>query len=182
MTSMGDEPLQAVNSFVAEQLEASIEMKDSATFTLYTFNTSPQLVFDDQPLAEVKPYTEFHPSGLTCLFDTIGHAINHKLSKKSTDNVVCVILTDGEDNSSREFTAASIKNLMSKVEKENNWNFIFLAANQNAFDAGGAIGVNHDRCADFEGTPQGIRKGMRRASDSVRAFRTGKSATCTLSI
>jgi Mg-chelatase subunit ChlD len=180
MSSMGDEPMQAVNSFVEEQLEASFELKDKATFTLYTFNTQPELVYDDQPLANVKPYTYYKPSGMTCLYDTIGYAINRKLSKEVTNNVICVILTDGADNSSRTYNSESIKKLMNKVERKNNWNFMFLAANQDAFAAGGAIGVQQTQCASYEATPNGMREGMRCASDSVRAYRTGTVKTCEL--
>ena len=93
MHSMGDEPLQALNGFIQEQRKA---IKDDATFSLWTFNDKVQLVIDDQPLQLVKEINEYEPEGMTAMNDAIGKAIITKYRKFKSNNVVCLIITDGK--------------------------------------------------------------------------------------
>lgn len=167
MDSMGNEPVQAVNSFVAKQKEA---VKDEATFTLWKFNNHVTKVYDDVPLSEVPEFADYKPDSMTALFDAIGMAIDTKKTKGKIDGVVCVILTDGKNNASRKYTATSIKALIKEMETEHNWSFIFLGANQDAFEAGGDIGVRN--CANFDCCGGGLTKTCNVASAAVAAYRT----------
>jgi hypothetical protein len=176
MTSMGKEPQESLNEFINEQKELAKELNDGSRFTLYTFNQKMDLVVNDVPLVDVEAYKGFFPSGLTSLYDTIGSAINNKLSSKNPRNTVCVILTDGDDNCSQTFTADSIKNLMTNTETEYGWKFIFLAANQDAFSVGATIGVEHGRCSSFAATPEGMRGVCKGASNAIRSYRTSTNS------
>lgn len=67
------------------------------------------------------------PRGATNLFDAVGSTI--KLTRDSTkkeSKVMVVILTDGEENSSQEFTAESVKALMKECEDRDKWTFAFI--------------------------------------------------------
>lgn len=72
--------------------------------------------------------TKYRPSGSTPLFDAMGMGISiieNGLRKVSDYNVLVTILTDGEENSSKEYTGAAIKNKVEELKK-NNWTFTYI--------------------------------------------------------
>ena len=60
-----------------------------------------------------------------------------------------VIVTDGEENSSHEFTRDQIRMMVEHQQSAYNWQFTFLAANQDAFAAGGSMGIAQDGIAAY---------------------------------
>ena len=170
MSSLGSEPLEAVNTFINTQ-KNSIE-NDNSTFTLWKFNTDITLTIDNEPLQSVEPFTDFVPQGMTALYDAIGNAID---KKNDIDNVICVIVTDGLENASQEYTKKVIKNKITEKETKNKWKFIYLGANQDVFKEGGNIGLNQNCCAAFtahEGHEAGLLSLARHVSDSINNYRT----------
>jgi hypothetical protein len=60
-----------------------------------------------------------------------------------------VILTDGEENASREFTPQQIRDLIRSREATGTWTFVYLAANQDAWAVGGQLGIDPGNTASF---------------------------------
>jgi hypothetical protein len=181
MSSMGIEPVQAVNKFIDEQKVAMGD--DGATFSLWKFNSTVVKLIDDVPLKDVEEFSDFEPKDMTSLYDAIGHAINTKKKKNSFDNVVCIILTDGLENSSTEYSAANIRSMIKDMEENHNWKFVYLGANQDAFAVGGSMGVG--RCAQYTcdlGQMIGITREVSEAVTSYRAqsSNVGRKAALTL--
>ena len=181
MSSMGIEPVQAVNKFIDDQKVAMGD--DGATFSLWKFNSTVVKLIDDVPLKDVKEFSDFEPKNMTALYDAIGHAIDNKKKKNSFDNVVCIILTDGLENSSTEYSAANIRSIIKDMEENHNWKFVYLGANQDAFAVGGAMGVG--RCAQYTCAPGEIIGITREVSEAVTSYRThssnvGRKAALTL--
>lgn len=172
MEQLGKEPLEAVNTFINTQ--KNITTNDQSTFTLWKFNNEVNLVIDNKSLSEVKPFNDFKPNGMTALYDAIGMAI---ANKKDIDNVVCVIITDGLENCSKEYTRSIIKESIKKKENNNNWKFVYLAANQDVFAVGNTIGFNMDRCASFECNEGNgcLLDIVRTVSTSINNYRTVSS-------
>ena len=88
------------------------------------------------------------PRGGTALLDAIGRAINEtgaRLAKmKEADRpglVVFVVMTDGQENSSREFNLAKIREMIEHQQTAYNWQFTFLGADENAFAEAAAMGM-----------------------------------------
>ena len=125
-------------------------LDDKATFTLWQFNQEIELKIDDIPLKTVSEITDFNPTGMTALFDAIGNAIQIKLAKSKKRDVICVIITDGIENSSKEFNKNQLQKLIKNTEDQHNWKFIYLGANQDAFSEGENIGMYRSCCAQFE--------------------------------
>lgn len=95
--------------------------------------------------------------GVGHLFDVAYRAINEtgaRLSKLPEavrpGLVIFVVMTDGEENSSKEFTKAQIKSMIQKQTDQYNWQFTFLGADQNAFAEAAVLGINADGAADFK--------------------------------
>ena len=114
-----------------------------------------------------KPYSKVHvkeaprlndetytPCGGTNLLDAIGVTIQDvdaflkELPENERPSVVIVIQTDGAENSSRSFNNETIKALIQDRE-ENQWTFMFLGANIDAFATGAAFGMNTANTANY---------------------------------
>lgn len=117
--------------------------KKKITVSLYQFDTEFQTDYEDVPVQDVKPlvYGEtFVPRGGTALLDAIGKTMaDSELGKK--DKGICVIITDGFENSSREWTNETVSKMIKDLEDDSAWTFVFLGANQDAFTTAQAFGI-----------------------------------------
>lgn len=138
-------------TFVKEQSK----LDDDVRFTLVQFdNENPcEVVYDRTPIANVGKI-ELHPRGWTPLLDAIGLATAH-LEKIAPGAVVCMVVTDGQENASKEYTKAQIKTRVAELEKKG-WTFTFLGANIDSFSVGAQIGMPMAATADFSNNPIGV--------------------------
>ena len=183
MASMGNEPVEALNTFIKEQQTATVE-DDGARLSLWMFNTNVRLIIDDQPLQGVSPITDYTPEGMTAMNDAIGKAVNLKFSKSKSENVVCMVITDGEENSSREFNRLHIKSLIHRAETDKKWKFIFVGA-KDIFGEGVKSGFMPTRCAAFVPQKPGHLLHVSRAvSHTLKQYRRGTSegTTCDINL
>jgi hypothetical protein len=133
MDIIRDDTIGGYNSFVDSQKELG------GTMSLYVFNQDVKEVYKDVPIETVEPLTRatFVPSGGTALLDALGHVLKTDHDQK----VLVIILTDGEENSSRTYTKNHVKDLTDMRTKEG-WDFVYLGANQDAFAVGQQLGIN----------------------------------------
>ena len=135
--------------------------------------------FELMPIPKVDElkYSDYRPCGGTPLYDTMGKALT-ELEKSATDSdiVLVTIITDGYENSSREYNQTSIKDLISRLD-EKDWVFTYIGANQDAILEAGKIGIrnamNYD--ADIDGTREMWEKEKRYRSTFMEGARTGVS-------
>lgn len=161
MSVMGDEPLQGINNFYKKQNESGEFMS-----TLCLFNTEVKFVHKNIIGKDIPMLTnyDYKPNGMTALYDAIGESVNFQL-EQNPKNVLAVILTDGEDNSSQKYTKRDIKKLLNKMETENGWKIMYLGANQDSFKVANGIGVCSS--ANYTHTPEGCSGLFRRLSAEV---------------
>jgi hypothetical protein len=93
---------------------------------------------------------------MTALLDAVGRAVNEtgqRLSRMDEADrpglVVFVIVTDGAENSSHEFTKAQIKEMITHQQSVYNWQFVFLGANQDAFAEAHDLGIDALKVANY---------------------------------
>jgi hypothetical protein len=121
-------------------------------------------VFNNMPIAEVPTITEEHynPRSGTNLYDAIGRTlvqINNTLlvtAPSMRPTVTVCIMTDGEENSSREYTSEDIKKMVSAAEEVGNWTFMFLGANINAFAEGAKFGMRSVNTMEYDMSSIGV--------------------------
>ena len=161
MANMGREPVDGLNTFFEEQ-------KNTASFraTLVLFSDKSEFIFTNKLGSEIEKisYEQYKPGGMTALYDAIGFAIE-KQKEYQVDNVVCVILTDGLENCSKEYTSKTIKDMITKMKTDHKWEFKYLGANQDSFAVGGGLGIN--KTYDYEYSPLGCNQIMRTISSEV---------------
>lgn len=159
--SMGrlvNDTIGGFNSFIESQKDDT-----KTTLTTVLFDTTWRILHDGLDVYEISPMTnkEYIPSGGTAMLDAIGETINRvqdrhdELNKEKPDNVLFVITTDGEENSSRTFTKAQIEKMIKHQTNGHGWEFIFLGANMDAVKEAESIGIAATRAVSYDWTSQG---------------------------
>jgi len=151
MSNVREDAEGGVNEFINHQAKEPGE----AYLTLVQFDTDYEFVYKGVPIQDAKPY-HLVPRGMTALLDAVGRAMNETGERLSAMNesdrpglVIFVVMTDGLENSSREFTKAQLKEMIERQQRDYNWHFTFLGANQDAFAEAGAIGIRQGGAATY---------------------------------
>lgn len=199
MQSIADDVIGGFNAYVAKQQDEGAD----AIMTVVQFDGDEpfQILEDASAIKDVKQLnrTVFTPRGSTPLYDTMGRTLNRAISRAverkgaelPEESVIVITFTDGAENASREFSRETVFNLVKAKEKEG-WTFVYMGANQDAYDTGGGMGVsamnNSNFIADSEGALLAFedlgRSTSRRRSNlregavfsSVDFFEEGKTA------
>ena len=102
------------------------------------------------------PLDDYNPDGSTALLDAIGtqiHEIQHKFGDQMESDeatVVMVILTDGEENSSRFYDFPFISKTIKRLEKTGKWTFTFLGTDIDAFHVGEMLSIKRENTMQFD--------------------------------
>lgn len=177
MGSVRDETISGFNVFLKEQQE----LPGRALLTMVQFDDQYELVHNAVDIKEVPPLNEdtYVPRGMTALLDAVGKTINNVGDRlrsipepKRPKNIIFFIITDGYENSSREFNRSKIKEMIAHQEDKYSWNFSFMGANMDAFEEGASLGINARMCCNFDADSKGARAVYYAASDSLRSLRT----------
>jgi uncharacterized protein YegL len=162
------------NRFVADQQN----LPGEAIMSVVLFDTDVTHLEDNTPIADVKPLTEatYVPSGMTALYDAVGAAI--KVLEEATrpdDRVIVVVTTDGEENNSRIFTQARIKEMLD-AKRKLGWEFVYLGAGDAKWAEEQAKSMNFATSGNYAPTGAGVRAAAATISANVASYRaTGAS-------
>jgi hypothetical protein len=163
------------NSFIGEQRAQS----GDARVTLAQFDTEYDVVYANRPIGEVPPL-DLQPRGATALYDALGRLITDvgtELAALSENErpgtVLIVVVTDGHENSSREWTHDAVKAAIQRQESEYSWEFIFLGANMDAVAIGEQLGIAPDRALTWDASPEGVSGAFAATTAYVSRRRAG---------
>lgn len=136
---------------------------------------------DIQTVPELNKDT-FVPKGMTAMYDAIGitidnvsKRINETKAEDRPDKVVILIMTDGEENSSKEYNQKTVFESIQKYKTENKWAFIFIGANIDTMRAGHGIGVSAGNTLAYTNTGHGVDTAYMNMSMSVSRLRSSSS-------
>lgn len=161
MKEVAKDAINGFNSFLKEQKN----LKDKATFTGVLFDDQFEPM-NDGKIVDVKKVPEltdktFVPRGTTALYDAIGKSVNLYKSEtqknkkvKPANKVLVIVVTDGHENASKEFTRNDIADLIT-YQKKQNWQFLFLCSTEDAVTVGASLGVSKGNTFKFENTAMG---------------------------
>ena len=164
-----------------EFINGQSEVPGECKVTLAQFDTEYDVVYADTPIAEVPEFVVI-PRGMTALLDAVGTfvtQIGEQLSAVPEDDrpghVICLIMTDGMENSSRQWTWDTVKALTERQRNEWNWTFIFIGANIDAIDVGERMGFAPDYSITYDDSNYTSTKAvMYRAREMSRRVRTNE--------
>ena len=177
MKSIEIDAIGGFNNFIDNQKKEPGDTR----LSFILFNHSYQQIYTAQPIHQVEPLTVsiFNPSGTTALYDAIGltvHDTENRIesmeARDRPDLVIVAILTDGQENASREYNNKLIAEMISHQQEMHNWRFIFLAANQDAFATARTLSIDPRRTKSFEASPEGTRAVLSDFTDMVAEERS----------
>lgn len=151
-------------------------------FTMLRFDTiSTDIVYRRTAMAEVPDLTaaDIEPRGGTPLIDAICIAIGTAQQEyKDDDRVVFVIMTDGQENASREFTLSQLHDMI-KERTRVGWQFIFLGASIDAYADAGKFGILKGSTMSYDSSSVAANQRAYRgvAGQSMSYYETGKPVT-----
>ena len=176
MLSIIDDSIGGFNLFLQRQQE----LGDNADISVYLFNDDYQPLVENVPIREMKPLTskEYSPRKMTALYDALAKTINAvgafltNISEENRpDKVLFVILTDGQENSSKEFTKDAVLEMVSHQREKYNWQFMYLAASEAGLQDGRAIGMKAKNSVQFSADSKGTQRAYRVIDYSVANYR-----------
>lgn len=160
MDEIKSDAIGGFNFFVKSQKE----FEGETALSLVLFNNNYNVVYDGRDIKEVPVLDEksYIPKGTTAMLDAIGTTIDRvgeRLCETSEaerpEKVIVAILTDGLENASKEYSYEQIAAKVKLQQETYNWDFIFLAANQNAVVAAEKIAIRQEDSANFEASSEG---------------------------
>ena len=181
MNNVKDDTIGGFNQFLEDQKKEEGE----ATLTLAQFDNQYELLEEFTDIGEVALLDDktFVPRGRTALRDAIGRTITTvgaDLAKMDEadrpSKVVVVVLTDGHENASREFSGDDIKALVEQQQNDYKWEFVFIGANQDAVLVGGSLGFDRGKSVTYASTSVGTHKAFGMLGDKMSAHRAYKGA------
>ncbi len=190
MESVKMDTIGAFNQFLSDQ--QNVKGALDCNLSLLLFNTDVARLYDGTDITDVPRLGEdiYKPQGNTALLDAVGHAINdldQRMADKfcgheRADDVVFVVLTDGLENSSTEFSKDTLRTMISEQEERYGWHFVFLAADQDAFQDAFSTGFTDATTTIFIDTDVSgtITNTLDATSGNITDWRmTGDSTTLT---
>lgn len=151
------------------------------SFTVTLFDTKIQNPYKDVDLKKVPQLTaeDYNPDGSTALYDAVCTTIKGVTEKKN-QKVINIIMTDGEENSSKEYTQDEMRSMIKEREAKGNWTFVFLGANQDSYLAAQKFGIPQMNTSNYSSTTDGVRCAMNTIASNTSSFAmsstTGTSA------
>ncbi|MFZ4594230.1 MAG: hypothetical protein ACOYOF_08235 [Verrucomicrobiaceae bacterium] len=180
MKSMQEPAVAAFNDFIKTQLD----VPGDARLTLIQFDDAYEVPVSAMFIQDVPQLTAgtYTPRGSTALLDAIGRTIketDRRITALSDGDkpgkVILAIFTDGEENASREYSAKHISDLIRLYRDTKGWEFLFLAANQDAIASAAAMQMNTHNSANVMFCEAGIKSTGSAMSRKVRAMRMKSS-------
>ena len=161
-------------------LEKQKKVDGECILTTVLFDHGYELLHDRVDIRAVRPITEkeYYVGGSTALLDAIGKTI-HKtgMAQKNmkeeyrAEKVMFVIITDGYENASRQYSAEHVKRQISRQKEKYGWEFIFLGANIDAVETAGRFGIDADRAVDYVPDSMGTALNFKMMSETVASYR-----------
>jgi len=159
-------------------LDEQKKLPGEAYVTYYQFDSLFEKLFEKKSIASVDGI-KIEPRGSTALVDATAKAINEVGTRLANtaeadrpENVVFVILTDGDENASREFSISKMKEMVEHQKTKYNWKFIFLGANFDALSAGASYGFSQGTTLNFTTDSNSIKNAIGVANSAMSHYRS----------
>ncbi len=149
MSGSEDDTIGGFNSFI----ERERENNPNTRVTTILFDDQYEVLYTRKDISDVEKLTRevYWVKGCTALLDAIGKTIN-TLDKEIDNKVMFVIMTDGMENSSKEYSKQQISNLINNHD----WEFIYIGADIDSYSEASQIGIRKSRVVNYKKTKEGI--------------------------
>ena len=139
-------------------LQKQKKEEGEAYITTVFFDDKYELLHDHLNITSVAMMDErqYYVRGCTALFDAMGRTIQKMVNiqkgtkeEEKAEKIIFVIITDGLENASREYTCDRLRSMIKYQTDRYGWEFIFLGANMDAVQEAAKFGIHEDRSVTF---------------------------------
>lgn len=178
MAGLESDTIGGFNTMLAKQRA----LEGEARVSTILFDNFFEVLHDRLDLKDMTDLTgeQYFVRGSTALYDAIGlgvgkiAAVEASLNPETRpDKVVVVIITDGYENSSREYNLRRVRQLIDQQTKAG-WEFLFLGANIDAFEAASNLGMPKHRATNVINDKQGVFLQYDAVSYAISNLRAGQ--------
>lgn len=176
MSSRWEETLGSINTYVEDLTKEKKGTKAKITLALFDLQGVPtfDVIRESVKASEWKPVetTEAYPRGWTPLNDSIGKIVS-LAEKNNPKKAVMVIMTDGEENSSREMSRDQAKAALERC-RQKKWQVVFLGVDFDADQQASGYGTSFNQTVNM--APGHYAATMRGLAGQTMAYATCDSA------
>lgn len=174
MSSIKNDMVGGLTTLVEEQ------KKQPGLLTISVVSFDNQVELQHQMAAPSSVSIQLEPRGATALYDAVGFGLNTMQAdidalpdhaKPAT--VQIVVVTDGHENASGEYSGKTIKQLVTEKTNRLNWDVVFLGANQDAVMKAAELGIERDRSMTYEANGSGVSSATESLNRYVSDRRSG---------
>jgi hypothetical protein len=160
MHHLTNDTIGGFNSFIEEQRKQPGDL----VITTVLFNSGYEVLHDQKNLRDIEKLSDnaYKAEGNTALLDAMGKSmidVGRKLADMNEEDrpskVIMFVITDGQENASREYTGKQIKEMVEEQKNKYSWEFMFIGANIDAFAVGSDLGIM--RSVNYVDTQKGTR-------------------------
>jgi hypothetical protein len=158
MIAIRDSAESAIREFILDQAN----QPGRRSIRIAQFDTEYFPVHGSVPAGEA-PLFKLEPRGGTALLDAMARAMTHfgaELSALPEDgrpgNVIFAVMTDGEENSSVEFTWDQVKAMVETQQNTYGWHVLYLGANQDAIATAAKVGIAAGQSMTYAASAAGV--------------------------
>ena len=135
MTSSIDDVKGGFKRIIEEQ-KANTEGECAVSY--FDFNSTVTEIYRGKDVKDINSDLDYIPAGMTALMDgvgiaidTIGKWLNSMSEDEKPEQNLIVIITDGGENFSKEYSASRVREMIKHQQDKYSWNFVFLGADLN---------------------------------------------------
>jgi len=154
---------QDMEGAMKEVIQKQKDRDGDVLVTYVRFDNEYEEVFSEKSISEIDGF-KLEPRSMTALLDAIGKTVNtverrfnQKDEKDQPERVLFVIVTDGGENASQEFTRPQVFEMIEKVKRDHEWGFTFIGANQDSIGTGSSLGISRGSSVNYAATSVGVR-------------------------
>jgi Mg-chelatase subunit ChlD len=181
MEAILEDIIGGFNTFLRQQQAE----QGTATLTLVQFDSQApyEVIHGFKPIGEIPPLTRetYVPRASTPLLDTLGRGIidlERNLAGLADaarpTKVVMIVVTDGQENSSQEFSRVQVEMMIKDKTAKNDWQFVFVSADLAAIGDAAAVGIAPDSTLLFEKSGEGSAKVWNSLSARTSDYRSSR--------
>lgn len=172
MSMLASDVIGGYNEFIEKQKESGSDV----SVTTVIFDTEYEVLYANKPIEDVPVLSEeqYYARGATALYDALGKGVNelgNELSNTAEsdrpEKVIVVVMTDGMENSSKEFNLEQTKAMLEHQRTKYSWEFLFLCAGEDQLEAGLHMGFNPNHISVYAHDSKGITSSLRSVGDAV---------------
>lgn len=178
--SMGGLEKDTIGGFNSMLEKQKNEKNGKVNVTTVLFDNEYEILHNKILIKEVVPITEkeYYVRGSTALLDAIGKTIaevkadqNKIDSNKRYKKVMFIIITDGMENASKEYTVRAVKDMIETQKNKEKWEFLFLGANIDAIGTAESFGIERSRAVQYKSDSVGTMKNYEVLNEVIKDVR-----------